>query len=210
MDWSPRRVTFGGGLAALNALAVCFLALGTLSGVNLPGWAQRAAEAVRWDGDWYPALLGGACLLLAFNLVWLLRRMFIPRTRDHLTVYREDGGIRIGVGALEDPLQRAVMDHPGVEEARVQVLVDRRPGRPVRVVASAVFADRPGLPQDVEVMRQVLRRRFEELVQVEQPVYVYVRIRKIVRGDDRRRGAPSASSAPDPTYGAPRYPVEQD
>jgi hypothetical protein len=202
---TARLVAF---LNAATALGVCALAL---FGENLPLRALEALARLRgWDYAPF-ALILGASALLALNLLVAGRRLLGVETVDHLTVAREDGAIRIGVGAIEEPLLRTVQEHPAIEDARVHVFVARRAGRPVKVLASVVVAERTDRPEVIEALRQVVRRRFEELVPVEAPLHVFVKIRRIVpEGERKRHGTAPATSVPVSAFGAPQYPVDRE
>ncbi|MBI4230936.1 MAG: hypothetical protein HY608_08895 [Planctomycetes bacterium] len=202
---TARLVSF---LNAATALGVCSLALW---GTNLPPRAAQALDRLRgWEFAPFAPIVA-ASALVALNVLVAGRRLLGAENADHLTVAREDGAIRIGVGAIEEPLLRTVQEHPAIEDARVHVFVARRVGRPVKVLASVVVVERPDLPDVIEALRQVVRRRFGELVPVEAPLHIFVKIRRIVpEGERKRHGAGPVTSVPVSSFGAPQYPVDRE
>jgi hypothetical protein len=148
-----------------------------------------------------------AGLLFLLNLWGVLFKARRMAYRDQIHLERGDGAVSVSVSAIEEPLVRLLRDQPGVGDVRLSLLTGRGGASPIEIRCSLTLADTTDIPRAVEELRRLLRRRFEEIMPVDRPVRVYIRLRRILPGQERKR--PEGQSAEGPSaFSAPQYPIE--
>ena len=118
------------------------------------------------------------------------------------------GDVIVQLGAVEECLTRTARQTEDVQDVKVRVFAGTDK-KPITVVVSASLWDAPNVPSVVEKLQDGLKRRFMEILNIEESVDVEVTLRRLVtKGEVRKKKLKEQASAPEPRFRGPEYPID--
>jgi hypothetical protein len=194
-------------LVANMAVCVALLCLLTLQTF---GWVRLFEEA---EAPHLKTLMAGLTLAFVVANGVYLYEMFVAQRSSHFASRSGEAEYLISIGALEESLGRVARKNPEVYEARVTVRKERAAGSPVVVEVRFTAYEDMAVPQLTERLREVLRRRFEEVAGAAVKPQFHLILSRIVEKEDRgkqvRPGGEKGGQVIDLSKG-PIYPVADD
>ena len=197
------------GTLSAAAIVVAFVRPAVFGLELIPGLDLRTvqlplATPVSWG------LFLGAVVLLLCNFAWLVRRSPGPGPLTHIVSESASGQVKVAREALESGLRNAGEALPEITRLRVQVDC----AQPRRIVVMSVFQCAEGASNlnASQRLRQVLRERFTDMVQLADGNRVEFELEfQGFFGKLAKKGDKSAAFEPEPPpITGPKYPIDDD
>ncbi len=179
-------------------------------------WVGESTEAGIVIEPFPPLVAIGAFSIILCNILALVSLSSRTRSTEeqYILTKNPDGQARVAVAAIRDSLQRVVEEFPGVDSARVGVT--KLANKKVVVQTNFRTAHGASVVQVTEAMRQALRNRFDEIVQLaEGEAAVFEFNLEGFLADSSAPEAPVPPPEPEPenenraTFTGPKYPIEE-
>jgi hypothetical protein len=160
------------------------------------------------------ALLLTAYLVL-FNLLYFFGSLFVRRYATHIKLSMPNGDFSIALAAIEDSLRRQVKKLPEVYDVHIRIKKDKKSEtKPMTI--KAYYSTREGTNvQDVTAkIQEVIRMRFQEIVEVKEPPVFKIYLTDIVdrdskKSESKRKEKPELAEYKT-YYSGPQYPVDDN
>lgn len=135
--------------------------------------------------------------LMVFQLAWA--RFQRQRT---IAFTNPDGPVTISLGAIEDFIRRTARQVSEIRDLRSDVLATKKG---IEITARVTLWSEAHIPEVTEKIQGLVKMRVQEMLGIEDPVWVKVHIAKIVAREDAGGSAakPSADAAESPAEWAP-------
>jgi hypothetical protein len=158
---------------------------------------------------------GGGLVLFIVALVTVLLNITYPvlrhvqgyPTRTHIPVRGGDPSITVSLQALHNSLVHTLKREPEVHGVEVELKHDRKTNRVTQVRAIGTIWDGPDMLQTTLKMKEVLRRRFYEIVEPEEEPQFEVKLDSF-RFAGVQKGFRERIDRIRETFRGPQYPVE--
>ncbi len=149
----------------------------------------------------------GGIVLLVLNL-WALARTFTGNAYQRNLKFRNPAGdVVVYLGAVEECLSREAKGSEEVHDVKVRVFAGKGENKPVVIAASVWLWDTTDVPTVVARLQEKLKKRFLEILNIEEPVEVQVMLKKLVRKKEEKPEKPEVEGEEE-TFQGPQYPVE--
>jgi len=179
------------------------------------GQAPAGSQTQTIDDVREYAFFGGV-ILLALNFLGLIARLRGTVSPHYLIFEKEGAGsLKVAVDAIEDTLTKSTMSIPEVQEAKIEMILDKGGKMPRRATAHCIFSDVPNLFAVQENVRQILTGRYQEIFPNEDLQFEIIVDRLKGQEPPRQRKKPSAPGKPEGEQAGnqagfgPKYPVEK-
>lgn len=144
--------------------------------------------------------------LLALALLWLVWSVRAAVRSDHIAFETARGRILVTLSALQDSLERTLIEENTVHDARVIILDADKRIKPLRVLAQVVIYERHDVVGLQKHLQGQLEERFNEMMTLERDVRFDVELVRI-----RTRGRVKKGAADTGDYfRGPQYPVDEE
>jgi len=161
------------------------------------------------------AFVGGV-VVLALNFLGIIARLRGAVSPHYLIFEKEGAGsLKVAVDAIEDTLTKSVMNIPEVQEAKIEMVLEKGGKMPRRATAHCIFTDVPNLFAVQENVRQTLTSRYQEIFPSEDLQFEIIVDRLKTEEPPRPRKKPGGGSKPAAEEGGeqspfgPKYPVDE-
>ena len=173
-----------------------------LLSVLAPGEVDVARQWLRvFPGTVVAIVVGVALLALALvPLVWWVRAAV---RSDHIAFETARGRILVTLSALQDSLERTLVEEETVHDARVVILDADKRIKPLRVLAQVVIYERHDVVGLQKHLQGQIEERFNEMMTLERDVRFDVELVRIRARGRAKKGAPDAGDY----FRGPQYPV---
>ena len=106
----------------------------------------------------------GGVTILALNLVGMVLRAR-NAVRPHYLIFEKEGAgsLKVAVDAIEDTLTKCAASIPEVQEAGIEIVLEKGGKMPRSAIAHCIFTDAPNLFAVQENVRQLLTSRYQEI-----------------------------------------------
>lgn len=157
-----------------------------------------------------------SAILLTAEIFWLLAKHRGLMYDSYLRRDTEAGEVKVAVSALEDILTRTALEQPEVHDIRVRLLVEKGEKSPITAVARGSFWDVPDQLSIQEKIQNILRARFDEILNVDRPVKFHVAVERFRFARSEEKKPPTTKKKTgselldlsDSSFHGPRYPVK--
>jgi len=126
--------------------------------------------------------------------------------RTHIPVKGGDRNITVSLDALRKSLERTLKGEPEVHSVHVELTHDPKKARITHVLASGAMWDGPDVLRTTLKIRNLLRRRFLEIVDPEEEPEFEVRLDRF-RFVGKRKGFRERIDRIKETFRGPQYPI---
>ena len=151
-------------------------------------------------------------LVVGLNLAYFIGSLFTRQYATHLKLNADKGDFSIALSAIENSLRRSVKKLPEVHDVHIRIYKSKKAlAKPMRIHTSLSVWEGTRVKELTEKIQEVIRLRFNEIVEVaEEPVFE-IAITNMVERDARRTESRKKDSGNDPRmfYG-PEYPISKD
>ena len=128
--------------------------------------------------------------------------------RRSIKFQNPSGDVIVQLPAVEECLTRMARQAEDVHDVKVRVFAGTDK-KPITVVVNVALWDAPNVPSVVERLQDGLKRRFMEILNLEESVDVEVTLRRLVtKGEVRKKKVKEPASAPEPGFRGPEYPID--
>lgn len=151
--------------------------------------------------------LAGAGVILFNLMVFQISWARFQRQRT-IAFTNADGQVTISLGAIEDFIRRTAKQVPEIRDVKSDVLATKKG---IEVSARVSLWSEGHIPEVTEKLQGLIKTHVQEMLGIEDPVWVRVHVAKIVA---REEGAPPAGRrrpepAPNATEWPPRPPFQE-
>lgn len=153
--------------------------------------------------------------LIMFNLLYFIGSLFTRRYATHIKLSMPNGDFSIALSAIEDSLRRQVKKLPEVYDVHIRIKKDKK-SETKPMIIKAYYSTREGTNvQDVTAkIQEVVRMRFQEIVEVKEPPVFKIYLTDIVDRDSKKSES-KKKEKPELAeyktyYSGPQYPVDDN
>lgn len=151
--------------------------------------------------------------VVVMNVLLVLSPVLFGKYDGYIRWQTNDGEVSLSVPAAEDDLARAVQLLPSVRDVRVSVYRERKgEDKPIRIFVSCATSEGTRVTDLTEKVREVVKLRLQELVEVHQAPLLQVCVGKIERVEVKKPNPPKKAKEKEPfeAFKGPEYPVDAD
>lgn len=127
--------------------------------------------------------------VMVFQLLWA--RFQRQRT---IAFTNPDGQVTISLGAVEDFIRRAARQVAEIKEVRADVLATKKG---IEVTARVSLWSEAHIPEVTEKIQGLVKTKVQEMLGIEDPVWVRVHVAKIASRDDKPASPRAAAEEPE-------------
>ncbi|GEM_PF-5438127 len=201
----------------LATAAVAISAMWAMDILNLPDFEHvaRVANSLR-AGD---VSLGRILVILVgltvfvMNVLLLLSPILFGKYDGYIRWQTNDGEVSLSVPAAEEDLARAVQLLPTIRDVRVSVYKERKSDeKPIRIFVSCATSEGTRVTDLTEKVREVVKLRLQELVEIHQAPTLQVCVGRIERTEVKKPAPtkPKKEKEPFESFKGPEYPVDAE
>lgn len=195
------------GVAALWAMDV--LSLSDFRDVATVANSLRAGDVSL--GRILVVVVGLAVVVM--NVLLLLSPILFGKYDGYIRWQTSDGEVSLSVPAVEEDLSRAVQLLPTIRDVRVSVYKERKlDEKPIRIFVSCATLEGTRVIDLTEKVREVVKLRLQELVEIQQAPILQVCVGKIERTEVKKVAPtkPKKEKEPFELFKGPEYPVDAE
>lgn len=210
----PTVLVMDGILAVAAVVIAAMWAMNALSVTDFEHVA-RTANRLR-AGD---VSLGRVLVILCgltvvvMNVLLLLSPILFGKYDSYIRWQTNDGEVSLSVPAAEEDLGRAVQMLPSIRDVRVSVYKERKSDdKPIRIFVSCATCEGTRVTDLTEKVREVVKLRLQELVEIHQAPIVQVCVGRIERTEPKKPIPPKKAKEKEPfeSFKGPEYPVDAE
>ena len=196
MDRFRPTVLVMDGILAVAAVAIAAMwAMNVLSVADFEAVA-RTANRLRAGEVSLGRILVILCGLtvVVMNVLLLLSPILFGKYDGYIRWQTNDGEVSLSVPAAEEDLGRAVQMLPSIRDVRVFVYKERKSEeKPIRIFVSCATSEGTRVTDLTEKVREVVKLRLQELVEIHQAPILQVCVGKIEKTELKKPVPPKSS-----------------
>jgi len=127
-------------------------------------------------------ILGVTGILLIFiSIMFAQIRIGTMQREKTIAFENPDGQVTISLTAIEDFIKRAIKQLPEVKEMRPNVKAGKKG---ITIVNRVILFSDVNIPETTEKIQNIVKSRVQDMLGVEEPIYIKVHVVKIVHKEE--------------------------